>query len=82
MTKSDHLVADYKPNIFSQKHDQIGFLTGLQMLHIAMDQLDKQFIVWSDIVTSFTLFNIVAPPRLIEVCTESILSINTTYAGL
>ena len=32
-TKSNHLVTDYKPNMFSQRHDQIGVLTGLPLLH-------------------------------------------------
>ena len=32
-TKSNPLVTNYKPNIFCQRHDQIGVLTDLSMLH-------------------------------------------------
>ena len=35
-TKNNHLVTDYKPNNFSKRHDLIGVLTGLPMLHIGL----------------------------------------------
>ena len=32
-TRSNHLVSDYKPTVFSQRPDQTGVLSGLPMLH-------------------------------------------------
>ena len=45
-TKSNHLVTEYKPNIFSPRHDQIGVFAGIPMLYI-WDWQDKQFIVYN-----------------------------------